>query len=399
MGSLEDLRELNRLRVVDELRLRGSASRGEIAAATGLSRTTVTTLVADLQQRGLVIEIPGERHARGRPPLHLRLDALAGAALGVDFGHRHVRVAVADLSSTVLEERRVELDVDGSAAAALDVAAALSLELLARAGIDPARVVGAGMGLPGPLDARTARVGSAMILRGWAGLHAARELERRLGVPVSVDNDANLGALAETSLGAGRGMRDVIYVKVSSGIGAGLVAGGRLHHGATGIAGEIGHVRVREDGAVCRCGNRGCLETVASAPALLESLRPAYGSDLTVRGMLDLAVGGNLGAQRVIEDAGRAIGRAVADLCNSLNPEAVIVGGELSAAGAALVHGIRESVDRYAQPGAAEAVRVLAGRLGERAEVLGALTLVIGDTERLSSAGLAPLRDARAVPV
>src|SRR6202008_1802562 len=147
---------------------------------------------------------------------------------------------------------------------------------------------------------------------GWAGLHAARELGRRLGVPVTVDNDANLGALAEASLGAGRGMGEVVYVKVSSGIGAGLVLGGRLHHGATGIAGEIGHVQVREDGAVCRCGNRGCLETVAATPALLESLRPAYGDELTAGGMLELAVDGNLGAQRVIKDAGWAIGRAVA---------------------------------------------------------------------------------------
>jgi predicted NBD/HSP70 family sugar kinase len=393
VGSLEELRELNRWRVVDELRRRGSASRGEIADATGLSRTTVTTLVSDLQARGLVIELGsnGSRPARGRPPLQLRLDPSAGAALGVDFGHRHVRVAVADLSSTVLEERRVALDVDGSAGAALDVAAALALELLARAGMDPGRVIGAGMGLPGPVDPRTAVVGDSVILRGWAGLHAARELGRRLGVPVTVDNDANLGALAEASLGAGRGLHDVIYVKVSSGIGAGLVLGGRLHHGATGIAGEIGHVQVRADGAVCRCGNRGCLETVASAPALLEALRPTHGSELTTSGMLALAAGGNLGAQRVIKDAGWAIGRAVADLCNSLNPEAVIVGGELSGAGAPLVDGIRESVDRYAQPGAAEAVQVRAGMLGERAPVLGALTLVIGDTERLRSAGIAAL--------
>ena len=394
MGSLEDLRELNRLRVVDELRRRGNASRGEIADATGLSRTTVTTLVADLQERGLVIELSpnGDRPARGRPPVQLRLDPSAGAAVGVDFGHEHVRVAVADLSSTVLEERCVELDVDDRADAALDLAAALAFELLARAGLEPRRVIGAGMGLPGPVDPRTAVVGSSVILRGWAGLHAARELGRRLGVAVTVDNDANLGALAEVTVGAGRGLHDVIYVKVSSGIGAGLVVGGRLHHGATGIAGEIGHVQVRPDGAVCRCGNRGCLETVASAAALLESLHPTHGDDLTVRRMVDLAADGNLGAQRVIKDAGWAIGRAVADLSNSLNPEAIIVGGDLSAAGAPMLDGIRESVDRYAQPGAAEAVRVLAGMLGERAEVLGALTLVIGDTDRLRSAGLAALQ-------
>jgi predicted NBD/HSP70 family sugar kinase len=172
-------------------------------------------------------------------------------------------------------------------------------------------------------------------------------------------------------------MQDLVYLKLASGIGAGLVLGGRLHHGATGIAGEIGHVQVKQDGAVCRCGNRGCLETIASAPALLESLRPAYGSGLTVRDMLELAAGGSHGAQRVLKDAGWAIGRAVADLCNSLNPEAIVVGGVLGAAGAPLLEGIRESVDRYAQPGTADAVIVLPGELGERAEVLGALALAL----------------------
>ena len=371
MGSLEDLRELNRVRVVDELRRRGNASRGEIADATGLSRTTVTTLVADLQDRGLVIETGApDGRGRGRPPVRLRLDPSAGAAIGIDFGHAHVHVAVADLSATVLGDRRVELDVDGAPAKALDVAAALGHELVARAGLDPRRVVGAGMGLPGPLGAST-------ILRGWAELDPAKELTRRLGVTAIVGNDANLGALAELSLGAGRGMQDLVYLKLASGIGAGLVLGGRLHHGATGIAGEIGHVQVKQDGAVCRCGNRGCLETVASAQALLESLKPAYGGELTMRGMLELAADSNHGAQRVIKDAGRAIGRAVADLCNSLNPEAIVVGGGLAASGAPLLEGIRESVDRYAQPGTADAVRLLPGELGERAEVLGALALAL----------------------
>jgi predicted NBD/HSP70 family sugar kinase/biotin operon repressor len=371
VGSLEDLRELNRLRVVDELRRRGNASRGEIAHATGLSRTTVTTLVADLQDRGLVIETGAVNgRGRGRPPVQLRLDPLAGGAIGVDFGHSHVHVAVADLSAAVLGERRVELDVDSAPTKALDVAAALGHELVARAGLDRRRVVGAGMGLPGPL-------GASAIMRGWAELDPAKELTRRLGVTATVGNDANLGALAELSLGAGRGMQDLVYLKLASGIGAGLVLGGRLHQGATGIAGEIGHVQVKADGAVCRCGNRGCLETVASASALLESLKPAYGDDLTVRGMLELATNGNHGAQRVIKDAGWAIGRAVADLCNSLNPEAIVVGGVLGASRTPLLEGIRESVDRYAQPGTAGAVTVLAGKLGERAEVLGALALAL----------------------
>jgi predicted NBD/HSP70 family sugar kinase len=396
-GSLEALREANRLRVIDALRHEGSASRTDLVRITGLSRTTITTLVGDLQERGLVVEQEEhaverpERPGRGRPPVLLRLAPSAGAALGLDFGHRHVRVAVADLSSTVLAERRIDVDVDVAAATALDAAAGLVEEVLREAGVDRAQVVGAGMGLPGPIDRRTGTVGSSVILPGWAGLHAAEELARRIDFHVEVDNDANLGALAEFSLGAGRGMQDMVYVKVSSGIGAGLVLGGRLHHGATGIAGEIGHVQVRGDGAVCRCGNRGCLETVASGPALLNVLRPVHDESLTLAGMLELAAAGDLGTQRVINDAGRAIGQALGDLCNSLNPSMIVVGGDVSAAGAPLLDGIRETVDRYAQPGAAQAVTVTRGVLGERAEVLGALTLVIADTERLRSVGLAAL--------
>jgi predicted NBD/HSP70 family sugar kinase len=317
----------------------------------------------------------------------LRLDASAGAAVGVDFGHRHVRVALADLSSAVIAERHVELEVDDDAEIALDTAARLADEVLAEAGIERSRVIGAGMALSGPIDRHTGTVGSSVIPR-WAGVQAGEELSRRLEVPVELDNDANLGALAEVSFGAGRGLSDVVYVMMSAGIGAGLVLGGRLYHGATGIAGELGHVRVQPDGAVCRCGNRGCLETVASTGALLTLLRPAHGPDLTVRGLLDLVAGEDIAARRLLTDAGRAVGRALADLCNYLNPAAIVVGGDLSPAGSPLLEGIREAIDRYALPGAAEAVEVKAGVLGERAEVLGALAVVIADTERLRSAGL-----------
>jgi predicted NBD/HSP70 family sugar kinase len=246
------------------------------------------------------------------------------------------------------------------------------------------------MGLPGPVDVRTGTVGSSVILPGWAGLRAGAELARRLELPVEVDNDANLGARAEVAYGAGRGYSDVVYVKAASGIGAGIVLGGRLHRGVTGIAGEVGHVQVRSEGDVCRCGNRGCLETIASMGALLALLRPAHG-DLGVKGLLQLLDASDFGARRVVNDAGRAIGRVLADVANTLNPEAIVVGGELSSAGAPLLDGIRESVDRYAQPGVAESVRVVPGELGERAELLGALALVVQDTDRVRTSSIAML--------
>jgi predicted NBD/HSP70 family sugar kinase len=394
-GSLEGLRERNKLRVIEALRQQGTASRSDLARLTGLSRTTITSLVGDLQRRGLVVEQGSDEPSpepagRGRPPAMLRLDPSAGTALGIYFGHDHIRVAAADLSSTVLAERKLDLDVDHSASSAIDAAVALVDVVLGEAGLGRGDVIGVGMGISGPVDL-SGTIGRTVILPDWTGRHAGEELSRRLDLPVAVDNDANLGALAEVSLGVARGLRDVIYVMVSSGIGSGLIMGGRLHRGASGFAGEMGHVFMVEKGAVCRCGNRGCLETVASTEALLDLLRPAHAPDLTVAAMLQLVAAGDRAANRVVYDGGRAVGRVLAAFTSCLDPELIVVGGELSAAGEPLLAGIRDAIDRYALPGAAARVEVKAGVLGDRAEVLGSLALVISDAERLRSAGLASL--------
>jgi predicted NBD/HSP70 family sugar kinase len=229
--------------------------------------------------------------------------------------------------------------------------------------------------VPAPLDRRSARI-STDILRGWRDLPPGEELGRRLGVPVFADNDANLGALAELNHGTARGAVDLVYVKVASGLGAGIVLGGRLHRGSTGIAGEIGHVQVGEDGQVCRCGNRGCLETLVAAPRLIGVLQPAYDEELTTERVLELDADGDPAVRRVLNDAGRIIGRALADLCNNLNPGAIVVGGSLGTSGS-VVDGIRASIDRYAQPEVAAAVGVVPARLGDRAEITGAVALAI----------------------
>ena len=392
-GTLRSLRERNSMRVVDLLRRHGTASRADIARWTGLSRSTVSSLVSDLQASGLVVERDGETSRPssigGRPPVLLALEPTAGVALGVDFGHTHLRVAVADLSSRIMAERHQELDVDRAATEALDRAAELINEVIAEAGVDRDRVVAVGMGLPGPVDSVTGVVGSSVILPGWAGLAPAAELERRVGIHVEVDNDANLGALAEVAFGAARGVSDVIYLKVASGIGAGIVLGGTLQRGVIGLAGELGHVLADPEGRVCRCGNRGCLETVAAGPALLDLLRASHPGELTTRDLLALAREGDFGARRVLADAGRAVGRAVSVLVNCLNPGRIVLGGELATE--PMLEGVRETLGRFALPGAFAAVGVELGTLGDRAGVLGALSLVISDTRRLSSAQLSPL--------
>jgi glucokinase-like ROK family protein len=397
-GSLESLRRLNRLRVIHALRDEGKISRAEIARRTGLSRSTVSSLVADLQADGLVVERAEPGHAYGaqggRPPILLSFDASAGAAIGIDFGHSHLRVAVSDLAGAILAEREEPLDTDHEAREGLDAAAELVEAALADAGVARERVIGAGMGLPGPIR-QDGIVGSFSILPGWIGVAAGAEMRARLDLPLMVDNDANLGALAEAAFGAGRDAGDLIYLKVGSGIGAGLILNGRLYRGSSGLAGELGHVLVDPDGLVCRCGNRGCLETVASTGALVELLRRSHGEHFTLGRMLALARDGDLGSQRVIADAGRAIGLAVATLFNVLNPDLLVLGGHLAAAGDLLLDGIRESVGRAALPEAARRADIVGGVLGERAQVLGALALVVSEADRAFPTRLALETTAR----
>src|SRR3954462_3528839 len=274
-GSLRSLRELNRLRVLEVVRERGDVSGADIARHTGLSRSTVSSLIAELSRDGVVVErATGSSAQGGRPPVLLTLDPGAGAVVGLHFDHGSLRVAVADLAHTILAEAQRDLDVDHDAEEGLEAAGTLVDEVLAGAGVARDRVLGAGVGIAGPVDAARGTVGGSTILPGWSGIEVAAELERRLEMPVHADNEANLGALAESVLGAGRDASEIAYLMLSSGIGAGLILGGRLYRGAGGTAGEIGHVLVDEQGPMCRCGNRGCLETFAGGGAPLALRRP-----------------------------------------------------------------------------------------------------------------------------
>ena len=369
-GSTRELRAANRERLVDLLRAQGPMTQAELARASGLSPATVSSIAGELRGDGW-IEPGGGRRDR------LALSRSAGVAVGVDFGHSHVRVAVADLAHTVLAEAEEPIEVDQGAAEGIALAGVLVRRLLEETGARS--VAGVGMGLPGPLTGD--EVGDSAILPGWIGMRPQAMLGGELGMPVVVDNDANLGALAETVWGAGRGCSDLVYVKAATGIGAGLVLGGRLYRGATGAAGELGHLPVDETGPICRCGNRGCLETLAGAEAVLEPLRRRRAEVRTLRDVIERAGEGDRACARVIEDAGRALGRGVAGACNLLAPERVVVGGELSRAGELLLEPLRAAL-RRAAIGSMRDVPVVAGVLGERAEVLGAVALVLRGSRR-----------------
>ena len=383
-GSLTSLRELNRGRVLESLRELGVASRAELARSTGLSPATVSTLVGQLVEAGMVVDAPASvsrRNQGGRPPALITLDPSVGVAIGIDFGKRHLAVAVCDLSHEILAERWRTMHEDYDARTGVEGAAKLVGEALERSGTAPDRVLGVGLGMPGPIHRSTGTVGSSAILPGWTDVRIAEVMSERLEAPVHVDNDANLGALAELHWGAGQGASTLVYLKMATGIGAGLVIGGRVFHGAGGTAGEIGHATVDEAGPICRCGNRGCLEMFAAAPALAELLRPTRG-EVTGERVVELALEGDPGCRRAIADAGSYTGHAVANLCNLFNPERIVVGGSLGAAGEVLLGPLREAVRRRVIPSAVEDVEIVPGVLGDRAELLGAVALVLKEKEQ-----------------
>ncbi|HEY7360238.1 MAG TPA: ROK family protein [Streptosporangiaceae bacterium] len=368
--------------LLETIRDLGGVTRADLSRLTGLSRSTVAHAVAALLADGLIAEREPEGSPagqRGRPAALLTPSRPPGHVVGIDFGHAHVGVAVADTAGEVLAESRLGADVDHHADEVLDTSARMARDLLSQAGVPLGQVAAAVAGLPGPLDPQTRALRPPAILAAWAGRDAGHELATRLGLPVEVANDADLGALGELRYGAGRGRRDFVYVKASHGVGAGLVLGGRIYRGAAGIAGEIGHTSLPDATEWCRCGNRGCLETVVSLGPLRRRLArtgippAAAGGGWPVIRLQQHAL-----AVRVLAEAGRILGRALADLCNCLNPEAVILGGEIGTAGPPVVAGVRESIDRYAQPGAAEAVQVLAAGLGARSELMGAVALAAG---------------------
>jgi glucokinase-like ROK family protein len=327
------------------------------------------------------------------------LDRSVGVAVGIDYGKRHLAVAVSDLSHTILAESWREMPEGYDAETGLDGAAGLVDEVLGRADIERGSVIAVGLGLPGPINLATGTIGSSAILPGWIGVHVAAEMNERLGIPVLVDNDANLGALAELHWGAGRGSSNLAYLKVATGIGAGLVVGGRLFRGSGGTAGEIGHTMVDEAGPICRCGSRGCLETMAAAPALVELLRPSLGDELSTEALVERASDGDPGCRRAVADAGRYIGSALADLCNLVNPERIVVGGSIGSCGEVLLEPMREALRHRAIPSAADDVEIVPSALGSRAELLGAVALVLYEGRPAAIAGHAtPSADPAPAP-
>lgn len=371
-GSPASLREANLARVLDALRRGGAMTQIEIAGNTGLSPATVSNLVRELDAAGAVNLTPSIRN--GRRATLVSLAAQDGLLVGIVVGIREMRVAVASSPGTILRQQRMPLQEAHQADDTLDRAAHMVRDLAEQSGHHTVELMAVGAAVAAPVDSVSGQVGAIDIMRGWHGVDLGGELERRLGIPAFVDNDANLAALGELRHGVLQGEATACYINYSHGVGAGLVLGGEIFRGSAGTAGELGHTTLDEDGAVCRCGNRGCLDTVVGARALLESLRSSHG-DLRLRDLLTMAMHGDPGCRRVLEDAGRHLGVAVSNIVNLLNPDVIVLGGDLAPVADLLIPPMRDAVDRCAIPSAAATVAIRRGVLGDEAAIFGALAV------------------------
>lgn len=386
-GSQSALREANQRRLLRALSSAGSMTQAQIARTTGLSAATVSNIVRELRDLGMVTVSPTS--SGGRRAQSVSLARGTGLAVGVHVTASHLRAAICDMAYDVLAEERIPYDVTQSPERGMRRAEWLVATLIRQARVDRTKIRGIGVAVPGPIDERSGRLGAGTVLATWQGVDIAAELSRRVGMRVQVANDAHAAALGESIWGAGRDIPDLAYLKLSSSVGAALVINGKVYKGYGGLAGEFGHITVNEQGRICRCGNRGCLETVVGGPYLLELLPVDPGQPRpTLERLVAAALDGDLGSRRVIADAGRAVGAAAAVLCNLLNPQRLVVGGELAGAGELLLAPIQEALVRQALPAAVRMVEVVPAELADSAAVRGALAAVVrsatplGDAER-----------------
>ncbi|WP_206060891.1 ROK family protein [Nonomuraea basaltis] len=352
-------------------------TRAELAQLTGWARSTLSLRLDALLNQRWVVPTDGAISSGGRPATTFAFNQSARIVLAADLGVTHARLAVTDLATMVLAERSAELPIDRGPVHVLTWLVGTFHELLAECGRDAGDVCGIGVGLPGPVEHDTGKPVNPPIMPGWDRFAVPEWLGERLGAPVLVDNDVNIMALGEYWAVRSQ-VEHMIFVKIGTGVGCGIISEGRLHRGAQGAAGDIGHIRVPSfEDVTCRCGNTGCLEAVAGGGALAARLRAA-GEDTSVsRDVVHLVRAGNIRAVQAVRQAGREIGTVLASVVNFFNPSLIVVGGDLAEAGEHLLAGIREVIYSRSLPLATQHLGILASELGDRAGVTGAAVMVI----------------------
>jgi predicted NBD/HSP70 family sugar kinase len=377
-ADLALMRELNQALILNLVRQEGHISRADIAKRTHLSRSTVSNIINELIAANRIYEIEKGESRGGRRPILVGLNYRSHYAVGIEIATDYLDLLITDLQATLLYERHESFDIADGPDVAVERVRALLDRALDESALDRSCVAGVGIGVPGPLIAASGVTIEPPIMPGWSGTLLIDRFAEALPYKVVVDNDANLGALAEYHWGAGQGVRDMAYVYLGTGIGAGLIINGSLYRGAVGSAGEIGHLTIDEDGPRCRCGSYGCLEALAGLPAILaQAATLRRGSQPDLDHLIETAHNEDQAVRDLFLRAGRYLGVALASLLNLFNPGLVVLGGPLARAGDLLLDAARMVAQQRALPITLERCAIVTGALGAHAVAIGAASQII----------------------
>lgn len=352
-------------------------TRAELAKTSGLARSTVAARVDELMRIGLIAPVADAASTGGRPPSQFALNPAARVVIAADIGASHTTVAVTDLAGTILAERTGRIAVSLGPETVLSWLVDAVTEMMAEAGLDMDLIAAVGVGVPGPVEFSTGRPARPPIMPGWDAFDVPGWMQQHLHVPVLVDNDVNISALGERAA-AWPTTDHMMFVKVATGVGAGIISGGELLRGAQGIGGDLGHVRVaRGSDVVCHCGNTGCLEALASGPAIARTLSARGLEARDGNDVVELVKGGSLEAVQAVRQAGRDLGEVLTTSVSLLNPSVIVIGGAMARVGEHLIAGVREVVYTRSMPLATEHLAIVQSAAAAEAAVRGASMLAV----------------------
>lgn len=362
--------------LLDLIRRGDAMTRSDLAEVTGLARSTVSQRVDQLISSGFVIEAGEARSTGGRPPMTLDFNEAAGVVLSADIGATHSRFAVCNMNADPLAEVAVDMLVADGPEPVLAQTEEIFKTLLEDTGRSTNDVQAIGIGVPGPVDFAAGRAEHPPIMFGWHDYPIRERFTDTYDSPVLVDNDVNIMALGEY-WNLDPKVNDMLFIKVGTGIGSGMILDGHLHRGARGTAGDIGHIRVNDGLVVCNCGHVGCLEGSAGGAALAAQLSEMGHSARSARDVTALAVSGNPDAIAAVREAGRLLGVAVSSVVNILNPALIVIGGDIARTGQLLLAGVREVVYQRSTALSTAELQIQESKLGDRAGIIGAAALAL----------------------
>lgn len=385
-NSSPNVKNINKHIALDLIRFTpGGISRVELAQQMDLTRAAISAIVDNLLKSKTVQEASSRSSNAGRPPVTLVVNPQRGYVAGIDMGATHLTVIISNCAAHVIKEEEVSLDIAQGPELCIEKANELLERLLQEANLKMDDLLAIGIGVPGPIVADAGLVLAPPIMPGWDGFPIRTTLEKLWGRSVALNNDAELGAVGEWAYGAGRSVDNLAYIKVGTGVGSGLLLDGHIYRGASGSAGEIGHITIDENGPQCKCGNRGCLEAFTGGTAIALKAQESVQSgqrtllsnialeQITARDVVKEARRGDLVSQQILEQAGSHLGVAIASLVNLINPKMVIVGGGVAQIGDLFLEPIRKAVQKRSLKAAAENVQITTALLGRRSSGMGAV--------------------------